>query len=86
MKNEFRKEFVEVLSNIPDIETAEGFLENMFTESEIDEFVLRLQIFKKLKEGKSLREISNELNVSITTVSRGSKEFKYNHTKFLETL
>ncbi len=86
MKDEFIKEIANTVMNISEMDIAEGFLKNMFTESEIEELYIRLQIFKKLKKGMPHRKIASHLGISVGTVSRGSKEFKYNYTKFLELL
>ena len=71
------KELAEILTLIQDRSTAEKFLSNILTPSELDEIALRIQIFKMLKKGIAQRKIAEKLKVSIGTVSRGSRELQY---------
>lgn len=61
----------------------EDFVESLFTPDEIDEFETRIKIVKLLLAGKPQRDIAEELNVGIATVSRGASELKRKHFKFL---
>jgi len=56
----------------------EKFLPILFTKKEIDDFALRLEILKKLKSWESQRKIASDLEISITTVTRGNKFYKEN--------
>lgn len=49
------------------------FLNIILTESEIKNIEERMQIIHLLLEGKTQREIAKQLNISITTVTRGNK-------------
>ncbi len=56
------------------------FLENILTPVEREEISRRLEIFTLLQNGMPQRAIAEKLNVSIATVTRGSRELKYgNH-------
>lgn len=55
----------------------EGVVEDIFTPSEIVELWERLNLLKWLKEGKTQRQIAEDLGISVTTVSRGSRVLKY---------
>lgn len=85
-EEKLKKEFIDIILNLENYEYVDGFLKNMFTEGELSEFLIRLQILKRLKKGISQRKIASDLDISIATVSRGSREIKYKKTKFLESL
>lgn len=77
MKKIFRDELAAKLSSVNNPKLMKDVLENLFTPQELEELELRLQIFKLLLAGKNQREIAKQLNVSLATVSRGSRELKY---------
>lgn len=52
------------------------FLKELLTESEIKILSKRWQILKMLSEGKTQREISKNLQVSLCKVTRGAKILK----------
>ena len=55
----------------------DGFLEDMLTPQEIEALDERIKIMHALVAGKTQREIAEELELSITTVSRGSRILQY---------
>ncbi len=61
-------------------------LEDLFTPSEIIEIADRILILKALKEGKKQRAIAEELWLSVTTVSKGSRVLKYGRRKIEKVL
>lgn len=63
--------------SIKERQIARDFLKNILTPTELDEVVKRLQIVKLLKKGMPQREIAKKLDVSIGTITRGSRELKY---------
>ena len=58
-----------------DTKNMELLLKALFTNKELKEFNNRLKIFQLLMQGKKHREISEDLNVGIATVTRGSLAF-----------
>jgi TrpR family trp operon transcriptional repressor len=52
-------------------------LEDMLTPSELVEVWERINIIRSLKEWKTQRDIADDLGISVTTVSRGSRVLKY---------
>lgn len=74
-KNE--KELVKLLCEIASQEAMAQILSNLLTPQEREEIALRLQIFKGLLAGESQRNLAKRLNVSLATISRGSRELKY---------
>ena len=65
-----------LLVNINDLNNMKLLLKAIFTSKELKEFDNRLKIFQLLMQGKKHREISEELNVGIATVTRGSLAFE----------
>lgn len=59
----------------------DGFLEDMMTPQEIEALDERIKIMHALAAGKTQREIAEELELSITTVSRGSRILQYGRLK-----
>ena len=65
-----------LLANTNDINNMKLLLKALFTIKELKEFENRLKIFQMLMQGKKHREISEDLNVGIATVTRGSLAFE----------
>ena len=65
-----------LLANTNDIDNMKLLLKALFTNKELKEFENRLKIFQMLIQGKKHREISEDLNVGIATVTRGSSAFE----------
>ena len=65
-----------LLANTNDINNMKLLLKALFTNKELKEFENRLKIFQMLMQGKKHREISEDLNVGIATVTRGSSAFE----------
>ena len=65
-----------LLTNTNDTKNMELLLKALFTNKELKEFNNRLKIFQLLMQGKKHREISEDLNVGIATVTRGSLAFE----------
>ncbi len=59
----------------------DGFLEDMLSPQEIEALDERIKIMHALSAGKTQREIAEELELSITTVSRGSRILQYGRIK-----
>lgn len=70
-------ELADTIVSIGERQTAKNFLKNILTPTELDEVIKRLQIVKLLKKGIPQREIAKKLDVSIGTITRGSRELKY---------
>lgn len=79
-------ELAEMIVEIKDKKLAKEFLKNLLTPAELDEISVRIQIVKLLKKGVSQRDVAKRLNVSIGTVSRGSRELKYGPNAFNKLL
>ena len=66
----------QLLTKTNNCENMELFLKALFTNKELKELDNRLKIFQMLLHGKKQREISEDLNVGIATVTRGSNAFE----------
>lgn len=77
MNNKYENELIDLLSGIAVNSTMADTLSNLLTPQEIEEMALRLQVFKGLLNNKSQRQLAKDLNVSLATISRGSRELKY---------
>ena len=65
-----------LFANTNDINNMKLLLKALFTSKELKELDNRLKIFQLLMQGKKQREISEDLNVGIATVTRGSLAFE----------
>jgi TrpR family trp operon transcriptional repressor len=77
MSVKYENQLVDLLSGIAVSTTMADTLSNLLTPQELEEMTLRLQIFKGLLKNKSQRQLAKDLNVSLATISRGSRELKY---------
>ena len=80
MNKKYDQELLRFLCEISTDNAMSDVLSNILTPAEREELALRLQIFKALKSGESQRSIAKRLEVSLATVSRGSRELKYGKT------
>lgn len=55
----------------------DGFLEDILSPQEIETIDERIKLMYALVAGNTQREIAEELGISITTVSRGSRILQY---------
>lgn len=76
MKEQYLREFIQVLLSLKTEKNLRSFLEAILTPKELEEIQTRLQIVKLLKKGITQKEISKKLGVGIATVTRGSKELQ----------
>lgn len=71
------KLITDTLWRISTLEDLSGVLADLLTPAEITEVADRIRLFKMLREGKTQRVISEELAISVTTVSRGNRILQY---------
>ena len=74
------KEKLKFLTNtlwqIKDKEKLKDFLRDFLTSKEISNVIERLEIIKQLSSGKTQREVSKDMWISVTTVNRGARILK----------
>ena len=68
---------LETLARLDGVEEIRLLLNDLLTPGEIEALTERWELMGLLLEGRSQRDVSAELGVSITTVSRGSRQLKY---------
>jgi TrpR family trp operon transcriptional repressor len=76
-------EFVDLVFATKNRELLGDLLIGITTESERVAIAHRLQIIRKLIDGKSQLEIAEEMSVGVATVTRGSKELAQGRFKVL---
>lgn len=74
VKQKYLKELLTVMIRIRNPKLLEAFLKDLLTPQELDEIITRWQIVKRLAVNIPQREISKELKVSISKITRGSRE------------
>jgi len=67
-------------------EEAKMLLKDILTPQELDSVAERWQLIQALHEGKPQREISKELGISISKITRGSRMLQYGSGGFLHFL
>lgn len=72
-----RRELVRAFLKLKTSGEVEKFLEDILTPQEFEALVERWLLVKLLLEGKTQREVRDELGVAIATVTRGAKQLKY---------
>lgn len=73
----FPNDLLHVIAQIDDPETLAALANDLFTPAEIETLNERWAIVKALAAGASQRDVAESVGVSITTVSRGSRQLKY---------
>lgn len=89
MSDKLKQQFLNLITEIEQTEDLDDILDLLLTPKEYQEIANRVEIFKKLDEGETQRDISDELEVSIATVTRGSREMQnkpYKTQKLLDLL
>jgi len=81
------KDISEILDKMNSQKDIYNFLLEILTDSEVETLSKRWRIINMLNEGKTQREISKELQVSLCKVTRGSRILKNKKsviTKYLQ--
>lgn len=79
---ELPAELLKALARLDRTEDIALVMSDLLTPSEVEALGERWSIVRQLLAGKSQREVAAELGVSITTVSRGSRQLKYGQGGF----
>ena len=70
------KNLVNTIQNTPETKLA-NLLMDLLTPQEIVNLGERIEIIKRLKQWKTQRTVSQEMNISVTTVNRGARVIKF---------
>jgi TrpR family transcriptional regulator, trp operon repressor len=71
------KDLYKLFASIDSVKEAEMLLGDMLTPQELESFCERWQLVQRLHSGKSQRAIADELGISISKVTRGSRALQY---------
>lgn len=67
------KLLTDTLWQIEDKKLFQDLLEDLLTPKELNDLVDRINLIKLLNQGLSQREIAEQMEISVTTVNRGSR-------------
>lgn len=70
------EDMLSVITSIGDKEVLRSLFDDLFTDAEISDFVLRWLLMDDLKKGRSQRDIAKSRNISLCKITRGSKMLK----------
>lgn len=85
-RQEFFKKFKEAIEYSYSNGLLQDFLLDFFSETELDSFIKRLEVFKRLHAGDSYSTLNHELSVSPITASKVSRSLKDSSESFKEIL
>ncbi len=70
------RDMLKVFSSVESPEEMEKLFDDLFTDAEINDFILRWQLMDDLYKGKSQRNIAKERKISLCRITRGSRMLK----------
>ena len=70
------KDMIEVFASVETKEDMEKLFADLFSDAEINDFILRWQLMDDLYRGKSQRNIAKERRISLCRITRGSRMLK----------
>ena len=82
----YKENLKAIISKIDNEKEAEIFLESLLTVKEYKEIATRIEILKRLNRGETQRNIAKDLGVSVSTVTRGSKELQKHGEELIKIL
>ena len=71
-----REDLLDIVLGIKDKEDLKSFIEDMFTDKEMEDVVQRYLLMDDLYKGKSQRDIARDRFMSLCKITRGSKMLK----------
>ena len=69
-------DLLNIVLSIKDKEELKSFIDDMFTEKEVEDVVQRYLLMDDLYRGKSQRDIARDRSMSLCKITRGSKMLK----------
>ncbi len=85
-KKDFFKRFLDVIEYSYKSGMLPDFLIDFFSDTEMDTFIKRLEVFKRLSKGESYAKLNHELSVSPITTSKVSKALRDSSDSFKKIL
>ena len=71
-----REDLLDIVLGLKDKEELKSFIEDMFTDKEMEDVVQRYLLMDDLYKGKSQRDIARDRSMSLCKITRGSKMLK----------
>ena len=71
-----KEDLLKIVLSIKDKEELKSFIDDMFTEKEVEDVVQRYLLMDDLYRGKSKRDIARDRSMSLCKITRGSKMLK----------
>ena len=71
-----KEDLLNIVLSIKDKEELKSFIDDMFTEKEVEDVVQRYLLMDDLYKGKSQRDIARARSMSLCKITRGSKMLK----------
>ncbi len=85
-EDEWKKELLKIIIKIKSINFLDKFLKDLLTPKEYKEIIKRWQIVKQLFQKTTQRQISQNLKVSITKITRGARVLYNKNSAFRKIL
>ena len=82
MQDELLNELSWVLSQASNRDDLETLLQGLLTPQELEEVIQRWRLIQMLLEGRTQRDISHDLGISLGKIARGSRLLKYGPPEF----
>lgn len=82
MQDELLNELSRILSRASNREELGILLQGLLTPQELEEIIQRWRLVEMLLEGRTQRDISHELGISLGKIARGSRLLKYGPPEF----
>ena len=71
-----KEDLLNIVLSIKDKEELKSFIDDMFTEKDVEDVVKRYLLMDDLYRGKSQRDIARDRSISLCKITRGSKMLK----------
>lgn len=81
-RKDFFRKFIEVIQYTNDKDLLPDFFIDFLSQTELDSFIKRLEVFKRLYNGHSYARVNQELSVSPITASKVSRSLRDASDKF----
>jgi len=81
-RKDFFKKFIDVIKYTDEKDLLPDFFIDFLSQTELDSFIKRLEVFKRLYNGHSYARVNQELSVSPITASKVSRSLRDSSERF----
>ena len=85
-QEQLRQELARLFARVRSQREFEVFIDGLFTPPEVEDFVQRWRLMRRLHDGEAQRDISKDLGISLGKIARGSRLLKYGPDEFRELM